>query len=49
MKRIYIRNRLTDRENKPVKEGSAEGQIGFWDEEIQTAMYKIDKEQGYIV
>ena len=30
------------------KEGRM-GKIGEWDKEIQTAMYKINKQQGYIV
>ena len=30
-------------------DGSGEGQERVWDQEVQTTMYKIDKQQGYIV
>ena len=30
-------------------EGRGRGKIGVWDQEIQTTMYKIKKQQGYIV
>ena len=47
------RNRLTDIENKRVvtswERERGRGKIGVGDEEVQTTMYKIDKQQGYIV
>ena len=45
------RSRPTDTKNEPPK-GTGKGgggKIGVWDYEIQTTMYKIDKQQGYSV
>ena len=46
-------NRLTDKENKLMdangeKEGG-KGKIKVWTEEKHTAIYKIDKHQGYTI
>ena len=47
------RNRLTDVENNLVvtsrEREREEGHIGVRDKEMQIAMYKINKEQGYII
>ena len=47
------RNRLTDTENQPMvakeERGGERGKLGVWNKEIQTTMYKIDRQQGYVV
>ena len=47
---IYLqnRNRPTDIENKCMvtKYNQGRDKLGVWDEQIHTAIYKIDKQQG---
>ena len=50
---MYIQNRFTDIENKlVVTEGERDRRrdnLRVWDEDIQTAIYKIDKKQGFTI
>ena len=50
---MYMQNRSTDIENKlVVAKGEREvgrDKLGVQYQEIQTTMYKIDKQQGYTV
>ena len=43
------RNRLIDIENKLVVIKGRRVKLSVWDQQTQTSMYKVDKQQGYIV
>ena len=49
MNYLQNRNRLTDTENRLVVAravGMAGNGLGVWDEQVETIMYRMDKQQG---
>ena len=50
---MYSRNKLTDIENRLVvakeEDGRGRDGVGVWSEQMQTIIYKMDKQQGPIV
>ena len=51
---VYAKQKQTHRYRKQTSgyqqvEGRREGQLGVWNQEVQTAIYIIDMQQGYIV
>ena len=50
---MYSRNKLTDIENRLVvakeEDGWGRDGVGVWSEQMQTIIYKMDKQQGLTV
>lgn len=47
---VYVKQKQTQRkQTSGYQREAGSGKLGIWDEEIQTATYETDKQQGYSI